>query len=219
MSGHAGKTDAACFQLDEEQHVVGSETSPGEYFDGEEVGACQDGHVGGDEIPPRGILAPLGRRRDPVSVQDVPHCLIGDGMAEIAQSADNAVVSPTGVLSGEADDERFHLGRDGGPTWGSAVFGAVELSGNEPPVPGEDGLWFSDAGNLLERSTSEPLADLSESGSLGIGKTHTASKMASQDPIFGDEVLVLEQEFLIDQPGDVRQQPSQFGVWHEEHPS
>jgi hypothetical protein len=34
--------------------------------------------------------------------------------------------------------------------------------------------------------------------------------MGSQDPIFGDEVLVLKQEFLIDQPGDVRQQLSQF---------
>jgi len=29
----------------------------------------------------------------------------------------------------------------------------------------------------------------------------------------------LEQEFLIDQPADVRQQASPFVVWHEEHPS
>jgi hypothetical protein len=31
-------------------------------------------------------------------------------------------------------------------------FGGVEFSGNEPPMPREDDLGFSDAGNLLERS-------------------------------------------------------------------
>jgi hypothetical protein len=33
------------------------------------------------------------------------------------------------------------------------------------------------------------------------------------------KVFILEQEFLIDQPGDIRQQSSPFVVWHEEHPS
>ena len=42
MSGQAGETDPARFQMNEEQHVIGGETSPGEHFHGEEVGACQD---------------------------------------------------------------------------------------------------------------------------------------------------------------------------------
>ena len=37
MSGQAGETDPACFQMNEEPHVVGGETSPGEHFGGEEV--------------------------------------------------------------------------------------------------------------------------------------------------------------------------------------
>jgi len=76
MSGQAGETDPARFQMNEEQHVVGGKTSPGEYFHGEEVGTGQDGHVGGVEILPRSILAPLGRRWDPVSAKDVAHRLI-----------------------------------------------------------------------------------------------------------------------------------------------
>jgi hypothetical protein len=52
----------------------------------------------------------LGAGADPVSAKDVSHRLIGNGMAEIGQSSDNAVVSPTGVLSGEADNQRLHLG-------------------------------------------------------------------------------------------------------------
>jgi hypothetical protein len=39
-----------------------------------------------------------------------------------------------------------------------------------------------------------------------------------RDEIHAASILVARQEFLIDQPGDVRQQPSPF-VWHEEHPS
>ena len=38
MFGQTGETDAARFQMNEEQDVVGGETSPGEHFDGEEVG-------------------------------------------------------------------------------------------------------------------------------------------------------------------------------------
>src|SRR6186713_1962348 len=132
MFGQTGETDAARFQMNEAQHVVGGETSPGKHFDGEEVGARQDSHMGGNEILPCGRLAPLGCGRDSISVKDVSHRLIGYGMAEIGQRSDNAVVPPTGVLSGEADNERLHFGSDGGPPWQDTMFGAVKLAGNEP---------------------------------------------------------------------------------------
>ena len=84
---------------------------------------------------------------------------------------------------------------------------------------GEDGIGFGDTGDLLKRSAAQSLTDLSEGGSLGIREAHTGGKVGSEDAILGCEVLILEQEFLIDQAGDVRQQASPFGVWHEEHPS
>ena len=67
--------------MDEEQDVVGGETSPSEHLNGEEIGTCQDGEVGGDEIAPGGSLAALGWRRDPVPAKDVAHGLIGDSVA------------------------------------------------------------------------------------------------------------------------------------------
>jgi hypothetical protein len=72
---------------------------------------------------------------------------------------------------------------------------------------------------MLKGSPSEPLADFSEGRSLGIRKAYTDGKVGSENPILGCEVFILEQEFLIDQPRDVRQQPSPFVLWHEEHPS
>ena len=41
MFSQTGETDAARFQMNEEQDVVGGEASPGEHFDCEEVGTCQ----------------------------------------------------------------------------------------------------------------------------------------------------------------------------------
>ena len=38
MFGQTGESDPARFQMNEEQDVVGGETSPGEHFNGEEVG-------------------------------------------------------------------------------------------------------------------------------------------------------------------------------------
>jgi hypothetical protein len=114
MFGQTGETDAARLQMNEEQDVVGGETSPCEHFDCEEVGTSQDGLVTRDEILPGGILAPLGCRLDPVSAKDVAHRLIGNGVAEIGQGSGDAVVPPAAVLSGEADNERFQFGRDAG---------------------------------------------------------------------------------------------------------
>jgi hypothetical protein len=99
------------------------------------------------------------------------------------------------------------------------VFRAVEFAGYEAAVPGEDSFGFGDTGHLLECCATEPLADLGKGGSLGIGKPHTSRKVRPEDPIFGDQILILQQEFLIDQAGDVRQEPSPFVVWHEEDPS
>ena len=76
-----------------------------------------------------------------------------------------------------------------------------------------------DTGDLLERGATESLADLGKGGALGIRKAHTGWKVRPEDAIFCDQILILEQEFLIDQAGDVRQEPSQFVVWHEEDPS
>ena len=97
MSGQAGETRPARFQPNEELDVVGGKISPRQHFDSEEVGTCQDGHVGGNEVLPGGILAPLRCRLDSVAAQDVAHGLIGNGVAEIGQGANDSMVSPAGV--------------------------------------------------------------------------------------------------------------------------
>ena len=92
--------------------------------------------------------------------------------------------------------------------------GAVEFAANEPAVPGEDGIGFGDTGDLLKGGAAESFTDLSEGGSLGIREAHTGGKVGSEDAILGCEVLILEQEFLIDQASDIRQQSRLFVFRH-----
>src|SRR4030095_9717074 len=105
-------------------------------------------------------------------------------------------------------------GSDGGPPRRDALFGAVEFAGNEAAVPGENRIGFRDASCLLEGSATEPLANLSECGSLGIGKAHTDREARSQDAVFGGEVFVLEQQSLVHEAGDIGQQARPFVFLH-----
>jgi len=70
------------------------------------------------------------------------------------------------------------------------VFGAVEFAGNEPAVPGEDGIGLGDTGDLLKRGPAEPLADFSEGRSLGIRKADPGGQVGAENPILGCEVLI-----------------------------
>ena len=76
----------------------------------------------------------------------------------------------------------------------------------------------------IERAINVHGIEVNRSGELLISKedgvlTTHSGKVSAEDAILSCEVFILEQEFLIDQPGDVRQQPSPFVLWHEEHPS
>src|SRR5262245_25695062 len=70
MFGQTCETHSTRFQMNKEQDVVGGEASPGAHFYCEEVGSSQDGHVGGDEIFPCGVLAALGCGLDSISSKD-----------------------------------------------------------------------------------------------------------------------------------------------------
>ena len=91
MSGDAGERHPPALQVEEEEDVIGNETTPGQDLDGEEV--CPG--KGGDEVPPTRILAAFRRWSDAVPLQNVSDRLIGDGIAEVRERADNAIVIPS----------------------------------------------------------------------------------------------------------------------------
>jgi len=127
----------------------------------------------GDKILPRSRLASLGGRSNAVAAQNVSHRLIGQAVTQIGQGSDDAVISPAGVLSRHSHHQGFHFRSHGRAARILAMFGAIELLGDEPSIPGQDGVGFGDAGDPSECLASQALPDLGEGGALGIAQSQS----------------------------------------------
>jgi hypothetical protein len=82
----------------------------------EEVGGEHRRGVRVQELPPRRVGAPLGRRGDLQRPEDTADGGCVDLVAELEQFALDPLVSPAVVLGGESLDERGDLGADRRPT-------------------------------------------------------------------------------------------------------
>ena len=97
--------------------------------------------------------------------------------------------------------------------------GTIELAGDKPPVPGEDGVWFGHAGHLLQSFASESLADLSKRASLRIRQPQPGWQVRPQNSVLRRQVLVLQKQFLVRQSRDIRQETSLLIALHANCPS
>ena len=97
----AGEMNTESFQLHDKQQVEGDQATLGPDFDRRKVNRRQHVPVGFEKRAPCGLPLSVGRWLDTVCFEDVPHCPGGDVVADIGQSALNAVVTPGRVLFGE----------------------------------------------------------------------------------------------------------------------
>src|SRR5271168_3919426 len=95
--------------MNEEQHVIRHQPSPGKHFNGEEITACQHIHVSGEKVFPRSYLAPLGSWSDAVTPKYVSYRLIGQLMAQVGQGTVDAIIASAGILRRHADNESFQV--------------------------------------------------------------------------------------------------------------
>ena len=127
-------------------------------------------------------------------------------VSNMGQRARDPVVAPALILACESHDERFNVGSDSWPAWIGASLGAIEFRGHQFPIPSQNGVGFGDTRHVRQSLSSQPAADLGQRRTFGIGQPKSAGQVPSQDPILGGQILVLQQQFLIDQAGDVRKQ-------------
>src|SRR5215469_259791 len=140
-------------------------------------------------------------------------------MTQVSQRAGDAVVTPSRVLAGKPNHQFLHLGGNTGSARIATGLGTIKLAGDEPPVPGEDGVWFGHAGHLLQSFAPESLADLRKRASLRIRQAQPGWQMRPQDSILRRQVLVLEEQFLVHQPRYKRQETSALIALHANCPS
>jgi len=126
--------------------------------------------MGADEVLPSGALAAFWRGRDAMTFQNVSDRLIRDLMAEVGESADDAIVTPALVLLGDAEDEGFEFVAEARTARVGTMLRAVELASDQPAIPGEDGFRFRNTGHLRQTLPPQPLANLGERKALGVRK-------------------------------------------------
>ena len=93
---------------------------------------------------------------------------------------------------------------------------AVELTGDQTAIPGEDGFRFRNTGHLRQTLAPQPLADFGEGRALGVRKPQSSGDVGAKDSILRNQVFTLEEQALIDQASHVRQQPCPAVVLHNE---
>jgi hypothetical protein len=170
-----------------------SEPAPCKHFHAKKIDPAQDRHVRRYEVLPGGHLASLRRWRYAVPAEDVSDRLIADGVTEIGQRSHDPVISPTGILSGHADDEFHDYCRNGGTAGACAMPRSIELVGDEPTIPSKNrsGLATTATSASAWRPSRLPISD--KGRPLRIGQPQAAWQMCSQDCVLGDQALILQQ--------------------------
>src|SRR5665811_647650 len=126
--------DAALY-FDDEQHVVAPQE---DRVDVEEVRGHNALGLGGEELGPRWALSP-GCRWETVAAQHGRDARLRHADAELLQLADDAEITPPGVLPSQAADQLHGLFGKTRTTWSAVRVGPALL--DQPAVPAQDRLW------------------------------------------------------------------------------
>ena len=140
-----------------------------------------------------------------MAFQDVAHGLVTDRVPEVGQGAHDPVVAPGAILLRHADDQRLQLLVNRGTPRGLALLGTVTFLRHELAVPSEDGIGFDDLRDFLQGFLSQLLADLRQGLALAITQPYTSLELIAENAIFGHQILIAQQQFLIDGSRDIRQ--------------
>src|SRR5574341_706941 len=103
--------------------------TPPPHLGSAEIGRHEHGQVGTDKFVPGSRLLAGGSWRNPMTLEDITHRLVTDGIAQIGQCPHDTVVAPRAILSGHPHHEVFERLVNGGTSWSLALWGGVTLLG------------------------------------------------------------------------------------------
>jgi hypothetical protein len=141
-----------------------------------------------------------------VPLQDVPHRLATDRVAQMLQGAGNPVIAPAAIFLCHTHHQGLQLLVDLRPTQRLPLPGTIELLRHQPAVPGQNGIRLHDRGHLCQCLLAQALADLSQGLPVPFSQSDATSELPTKDTIFRRQILVVTQEFLIDRPGHICQE-------------
>src|SRR4029077_10898033 len=139
--GDSSKVNPTGRQFHHQEQIERNQALLAPHLHSREVDGSQYVPVGLQKRLPGGLSLPLGRRLDPVLLQDVLYGRVGDPVAEVGQGSLNAIVAPTGILLRQANDQVSDLvgkQRSSGLLWATGTI--VPFSSDEQTVPTQDGV-------------------------------------------------------------------------------
>ena len=154
MGGDAGDVHTAALEVNEEQHVVGDQSSKRQNLDREEVGCREKGEVGPNEFRPGGRTFALPRGRYIVAAQHIADRLIRDMISEIGERPDNPVIAPRAIFPGHTNNQSLDVLVNLRSAGTSPRLRSVEFASNEPSVPGEDGVGLGGSRHFAQKALS-----------------------------------------------------------------
>jgi hypothetical protein len=173
MNSDAGDVHPAALEVDEEQDVVGHQTTQRQDLGSKEVATGQQRQVGPDEGRPASRPLALRRRWQTVASQDITNRLIANLVPQIGQRPRNTVIAPSPVVPGHANDQLLDLSVNPGPPRASTSLRAIELAGDKLAIPAQDGVRPSYGRDVGENLAPQPMTDLTERTSLAIRQTQS----------------------------------------------
>src|ERR1035437_7662622 len=126
-------------------------------------------------------------------------------MPQIGQRSHNPIIAPGPILLGHANNQLLNFSVDPWPARGSPFQRAIELAGDEPSVPCQDGIRQGRIRHLAECLAAQSMANLAELRSLRVRKLQPPLQLAPQNPVFSSQILVPQQQLMVPRPSDVGQ--------------
>src|SRR5450759_3637839 len=126
-------------------------------------------------------------------------------MPQIGQRPHNPIIAPGPILLGHANNQFLNFSVDPWPARGSPFLRAIELAGDEPSVPCQDGVRQGGSRHLAECLATQSTANLAELRSPRVRKLQPPLQLAPQDPVFSSQILIPQQQLLVHRPRNVGQ--------------
>jgi len=184
-------------QADDEQHMIPNQSRGRPQFHREEIGGCQYLPMCLEKFLPGESFSPLGRRLPSCRLQHLGDGAAPDFMVEVSQRALNAGVPPGPVLAGQLQGQILDWFGCGGSTWLASSTGIVFL-GDEPPMPGQQGVGRDETGKLVEGGATDAFAFEGQAATLIVVEARFFAQLFFEDANFlleirADVILVAIQ--------------------------
>jgi hypothetical protein len=171
-------------QIDDKHRIERDETLPRPHFGGKEIRARDCAPVRPQEGMPRGRT--LRDWRQPRRLQDPANRRAAHAMANVLERALDPRVTPCRILCRHPHDELPDFEKYPAPTSLSSV---RPLPRNQLAMPSQQPVGRRDGRDLPQGRAAHPVCPRRQPSAIVVGQTQpTPAKLATQEPVFFDEV-------------------------------